>query len=88
MDFRIDGRDKYILLGDQWSEKSIFHNRAHFHIKKHKASYLSVKSVEASDEGMYRCRVDYKISPTSYAKVNLTIIGKHRKEIIFKRWKA
>ena len=73
---RVDGRDKDITLGDQWSESAMFHTRAHFIMKDGQISHLYVKNIQPQDEGLYRCRIDYKLSPTSNAKVNLTVIGK------------
>ena len=38
--------------------------------------YLTFLSLSFQDEGIYRCRVDYRNSPTKNVKLNLSIIGK------------
>ena len=38
--------------------------------------FLSLSDVRSSDEGIYRCRVDYRAARTSTFSLNLTVIGK------------
>ena len=39
-------------------------------------SRLKIFNVSESDDGLYRCRVDFKASQTRTIRLNLTVVGK------------
>lgn len=72
--FSVDGREREFNLAERWSDENVFANRAYFMPEKTPAE-LGVDHIRESDQGMYRCRVDFKIAQTRNSKVNLTVIG-------------
>lgn len=70
-----DVRGRPIGQAKLWSSPTVFGSRAFFSTANRPAQ-LKVDNIKLSDEGMYRCRVDFRNSPTRNLKINLTVIGK------------
>ncbi|KAE8750741.1 hypothetical protein FOCC_FOCC002451, partial [Frankliniella occidentalis] len=65
-----------------WSSPEAFGPRAYFRTATTPAE-LVVDSLNVDDEGTYRCRVDFRNSPTRNVRVNLTVIVPPSKPVIF-----
>ncbi|XP_067207984.1 neural cell adhesion molecule 1-like isoform X4 [Linepithema humile] len=72
--FDVRGRRQF-TDGQRWSSPNALGPRAFFATMTNPA-YLSIDRLQSTDEGIYRCRVDFKNSPTRKQKMNLTIIVK------------
>lgn len=73
--FSFDSRDISTDDATHWSDDTTLGRRAYFMFKEDPAT-LTVENIRDSDKGLYRCRVDFRKSPTRNYKVNLTIICK------------
>lgn len=50
-------------------------SRAYFNVEE---SVLSIKRVQETDAGQYKCRIDFERFPTKNYVVNLSVIGESR----------
>lgn len=74
MKFSFDVRGRAFNKALNWSDSTAVGPRAYF-VTVTKPAALSLEAVQLDDEGIYRCRVDFKNSPTKNFQVNLTVIG-------------
>jgi len=75
--YSYDLRGKPPNAGRHWSAEPTFGfgQRANFRVPAAESNTaLVIKDVSLMDEGVYRCRVDYRNSPTRNVKINLTVV--------------
>lgn len=72
--FSVDARERDFGVAERWSDESVFASRAYF-LPERKPAELGVDRVKDTDQGVYRCRVDFKQAQTRNSRVNLTVIG-------------
>ncbi|CAG9813040.1 unnamed protein product [Phaedon cochleariae] len=77
-----DVRGRQSTQAKLWSSPDAFGPRAFFRASTNPAALL-IDNIHLSDEGVYRCRVDFKNSPTRNSKVNFTIIVPPTKIFIY-----
>ncbi|CAD7086100.1 unnamed protein product [Hermetia illucens] len=68
-----------------WSAPEVFGSRAKFNFDSTPAS-LDIKDIKRHDQGVYRCRVDFRTSQTQSFRFNLTVIILPEQPIILNRW--
>jgi len=79
----VDIRDKFTDPNkSHWKDESL-QGRSHFRMLSEPAM-LTIDNVSEMDAGIYRCRVDFRKSPTRNSRLNLTVIGKYLP--IFSLW--
>ena len=61
-----------------WIDTNLFgHNRVVFDTSPGPSkARLKIYNVSEADDGLYRCRVDFKASQTRTTRLNLTVIGR------------
>jgi hypothetical protein len=70
----LDVRGKHFSAAKHWSAEVPFGKRGHFQTTSEPAR-LIVEPVRLEDQGIYRCRVDFRNSPSRETRLNLTITG-------------
>lgn len=78
----LDAREKPVEEAQHWSNEQALGGRAYFRTSADPPS-LIIENVKESDGGLYKCRLDFKHSPTLYHNVNLTVISKRSFLIFF-----
>ena len=77
---RFDARGKPLSMGRSWSDLAAFGLRANFRFTVHgllpRTGHLVINNITVEDEGVYRCRVDFKNSPARHNRAKLNVIGK------------
>ncbi|GBP20632.1 hypothetical protein EVAR_93746_1 [Eumeta japonica] len=68
-----DVRGKPLSEGQHWSAPGVFGPRAHF-VTSPPPAALHVRDVKRRDEGVYRCRVDFRNTQTTSFRYNLTVV--------------
>ncbi|XP_047994398.1 kin of IRRE-like protein 3 [Leguminivora glycinivorella] len=79
--YSVDARERDFGVAERWSDESVFASRAYF-LPERRPAELGVDRVKATDQGIYRCRVDFKQAQTRNSRVNLTVIVPPSKMVI------
>ncbi|CAH1104095.1 unnamed protein product [Psylliodes chrysocephalus] len=80
--YSFDVRGRQFSQAKLYSSPDILGPRAFFRAVTTPAA-LVIDNIKLSDEGVYRCRVDFKNSPTRNSKVNFTVIIPPKKIFIY-----
>ncbi|XP_047005128.1 nephrin-like [Schistocerca americana] len=83
--YSFDVRGKPLSQAAHWSAPEVFGSRAYFRTVSDPAQ-LVLEPVTLRDEGVYRCRVDFRNAPTRSARYNLTVIVLPETPVILDRW--
>ncbi|KAJ3636503.1 hypothetical protein MTP99_000046 [Tenebrio molitor] len=71
--YSFDVRGRPFNKALHWSDPKVFGPRAYF-VTVSKPAALTLDGVSLDDEGIYRCRVDFRTTPTRNFAINLTVI--------------
>ncbi|XP_063706128.1 uncharacterized protein LOC134835187 [Culicoides brevitarsis] len=80
--YSFDVRGRQFNQAKLWSSPEAFGPRAFFRTQSHPAQLL-IDDIQMSDEGVYRCRVDFRNSPTRNLKINFTVIVPPERPVIY-----
>ncbi|XP_055684288.1 hemicentin-2 isoform X1 [Lutzomyia longipalpis] len=83
--YSFDYRSKSLSHVRHWSAPEVFGSRAMFNVKSSPAS-LDIKDIKRHDQGVYRCRIDFRTSQTQSFRHNLSVIILPEHPIVLDRW--
>ncbi|XP_058446543.1 nephrin-like isoform X2 [Malaya genurostris] len=83
--YSVDVRDRVARQPSHWSAPEVFGSRAKFNIDKSPASLL-IKNLKRHDQGIYRCRIDFRTLQTQTHRYNLTVIVLPEQPVVLDRW--
>ncbi|KAL7041688.1 hypothetical protein ACKWTF_000854 [Chironomus riparius] len=83
--YSFDVRGKPLQLARHWSAPEIFGSRAKFNTDVEPAT-LDIDDIRRHDEGVYRCRVDFRTAQTQSFRYNLTVIILPEYPVVLNRW--
>nr|XP_029724977.1 neural cell adhesion molecule 1-B-like [Aedes albopictus] len=83
--YSFDVRGKPLQKAKHWSAPESFGSRAHFNTDTDPAT-LDIQDIRRHDEGVYRCRVDFRTSQTQSFRYNLSIIILPEHPIVLNQW--
>ena len=76
-----DTRGRQSTRGTHWAQEDSLGQRSAFEPRP-RSPLLRIRDIQEGDEGVYRCRADFKATPTLNARVNLTVIGEYRVRLV------
>ncbi|XP_049786325.1 nephrin-like [Schistocerca cancellata] len=77
-----DARGRASESASHWRDKAILGERGYFRTVTTPAT-LSLSEISERDEGVYRCRVDFRQSPSRNTRLNLTVVVPPQRPTIF-----
>ncbi|XP_037782918.1 uncharacterized protein LOC119579248 isoform X2 [Penaeus monodon] len=80
--YSYDARSGEFENGERWTDGDSLGKRAYFSVLT-EPPVLVLDPAHARDEGVYKCRVDYRYSSSTYRIVNLTIVGESGMEVMY-----
>ncbi|XP_022921260.2 neural cell adhesion molecule 2, partial [Onthophagus taurus] len=83
--YSFDVRGKPISQARHWSAPEVFGSRAYFNTVSEPAQ-LVINDIRRHDEGVYRCRVDFRNAQTRSFRYNLTVIVPPEQPTILDKW--
>ncbi|XP_025417722.1 nephrin-like [Sipha flava] len=83
--YSVDIRDKFTDPNKSHWKDHMLEGRSHFRMLSEPAM-LTIDNVSENDAGIYRCRVDFKNSPTRNSRLNLTVIVPPQKPVILSEY--
>ncbi|XP_047740560.1 uncharacterized protein LOC108676646 [Hyalella azteca] len=74
--YTVDGRSTPLPHAHHWQDSSLLNSGAHFNTAK-EGPALVLRAVRRTDQGLYRCRVDFRRSRSRNFRMKLDILNKH-----------